>query len=132
MDACDGASACLSVSPLVCDDNLFCNGVETCDSGLGCQGGIPPAIDDGVFCTEDSCDEGNDAIVNIANDQLCDDGDPCTAESCDEFLGCTSEPIPSCGVPPVSTLRTNERVLLALLMLVVTAVLLGSRRQGRV
>jgi hypothetical protein len=62
----------------------------------------------------------------------CDDDDPCTAESCDEFLGCTSEPIESCGVAAVPALRSNGRVLLALLVLAITAVLLGSRRQSRV
>jgi cysteine-rich repeat protein len=132
MDTCDGAGACLSGSPLTCNDGLFCNGVETCDAGLGCLSGTAPAMDDGIACTEDSCDEANDLIVHLANDLSCDDDDPCTAESCDEFLGCTSEPIESCGVATVPAVRSNGRVLLALLMLALAAVLLGSARQRRV
>ena len=130
MDTCDGASTCLSGSPLTCDDDLFCNGLETCDSDLGCQGGTAPVIDDEISCTEDSCDEANDLITHVANDLLCDDEDLCTAESCDEFLGCTSEPIESCGVAAVPAVRPNGRVLLVLFMLAVAAALLGSRRRA--
>ena len=131
-ETCDGAGACLSGSPLLCDDGLFCNGFETCDSGLGCQSGTAPAIDDGVACTEDSCDEANDLIINSANALLCDDQDPCTADSCDEFLGCTNEPIEFCTVEPVPAFSSNGRIVLALFMLVVAAIVLGSSRPRRI
>ena len=87
-------------------------------------------IDDEISCTEDSCDEADDLITHVANDLLCDDEDLCTAESCDEFLGCTSEPIESCGVAAVPAVRPNGRVLLVLFMLAVAAALLGSRRRA--
>ena len=53
----------------MCDDGLFCNGVEIC-AGT-CLAGTPPIIDDGISCTDDSCDEENDLIVNTPNDAYC-------------------------------------------------------------
>ena len=42
----------------LCNDNLFCNGVETCDAVRDCQAGVAPEMDDGLDCTMDSCNEG--------------------------------------------------------------------------
>lgn len=38
----------------LCDDGLFCNGVETCEDGI-CSSGIPPcrSFEDGLVCDED-------------------------------------------------------------------------------
>ncbi len=72
----------------VCDDGLWCNGVESCDPALGCQAGAPPDCDDGINCTSDSCDEDNDQCVHTASNGVCDDGNACTDDSCDPATGC--------------------------------------------
>ena len=79
-----------------CDDALFCNGSETCDAVNDCQAGSPPSIDDGVACTDDSCDEVNDAIVNLANNGNCDDALFCNgSETCDAVNDCQAGSPPS-------------------------------------
>lgn len=78
-----------------CDDGAFCNGVESCDPMADCVAGEAPSIDDGITCTDDSCDEGNDVVVNVANDGSCDDGLFCTGvEVCDVIVDCVP------GTPP--------------------------------
>ncbi|MBC8293775.1 MAG: hypothetical protein H8E45_11510, partial [Proteobacteria bacterium] len=99
-DTCSGGSCVGGVAP-VCDDGLFCTGVESCDALLGCQDNADPVADDGVACTDDSCDELNDVIVNAVNDSNCDDGLFCTGvESCDALLGCqdNADPVADDGV----------------------------------
>ena len=95
-DQCDGAGTCAGTpNDANCDDGAFCNGAETCDAVSDCQAGAPPNADDGVGCTDDSCDEVNDAIVNLANDANCDDGAFCNgAETCDAVSDCQA------GAPP--------------------------------
>lgn len=80
IDACNPANGTVTHTPdnSVCDDGLWCNGQETCDVLLGCQAGTPPTIDDGNSCTDDSCDEINDQVLNVNNNDPCDDGDPFT------------------------------------------------------
>ena len=46
----------------LCDDGLFCNGVEWCDPVQDCQAGPAPALDDGLACTIDACSEELDRI----------------------------------------------------------------------
>ena len=75
----------------LCDDGLFCTGVETCDSVLGCQQGPPPVLDDGVACTVDTCDDALDEVVHTPDPSLCDDDNPCTAELCGVMDGCSHE-----------------------------------------
>ena len=82
-DPCEG---------LVCDDGLFCNGVETCVSGI-CQAGSPVNCDDGVSCTVDTCNEDTDTCVNTPDDAVCADGDLCTDDICDPVLSCSNPPI---------------------------------------
>ncbi len=73
----------------MCDDGLFCNGLETFD-GLVCQPGADPC-DDGVGCTDDVCDDVLDACTNTPNDVNCDDGFFCTGvETCDPVADCQS------------------------------------------
>lgn len=75
----------------LCDDALFCTGVETCDAALDCQAGTPPELDDGVSCTVDTCDDEVDEVVHTPEPSLCDDDNPCTAELCDVVEGCGHE-----------------------------------------
>ena len=103
-----------------CDNGFFCDGAETCDAATGtCQSGTPPDCDDGVGCTVDTCDEVNDACVNMPDDASCDDnnvcngsetcdpvndcqagtpldcddGNLCTTDSCDPLTGCANDPV---------------------------------------
>lgn len=73
----------------VCDDGLFCNGVETCVSG-SCQPGSDP-------CAGQSCDEAGDVCIPPAcdNDGVCEAGEDCDSCAAD----CPSFPLPatSCG-----------------------------------
>jgi hypothetical protein len=69
-----------------CDDDAFCNGVETCDpagGGTGCITGTAPQCADDFDCTVDSCNETSNACSHVANDGLCDDSIECTGDSCD-------------------------------------------------
>ncbi|MFC1888618.1 cohesin domain-containing protein, partial [Thermodesulfobacteriota bacterium] len=54
-ESCDHAA-----DDSLCDDGLWCNGVETCDEVLDCQAGVEMECDDGIPCTEDYCDDEND------------------------------------------------------------------------
>jgi hypothetical protein len=86
-DVC-GNGMCVGL-PLICDDGLFCNGIEECkEAGGGCVPGTPPALDDGVVCTIDTCDDETDLVVHTPEAATCDDGDGCTDEVCDPVEGC--------------------------------------------
>ena len=83
-DSCDNA-----VNDGLCDNGLYCDGVETCDAVAGCQAGIEVVCDDGVSCTDDACDESTDRCAAAASDALCDNGQFCDgAETCDASAGC--------------------------------------------
>ncbi|MEM7249493.1 MAG: S8 family serine peptidase, partial [Acidobacteriota bacterium] len=100
IDSCNEASDSCDNGPddSLCDDGIFCNGIETCDPAIGCQPGTPPSCDDGVGCTIDSCDGGNDACSNAPDDSACDDGLFCNGtETCDPVLGCQSGSDPCAG-----------------------------------
>src|SRR6185369_1066406 len=113
--------ACVG-TPMVCDDGIACNGVETCDTVTGaCVPGTPPNRDDGNPCTDDacdndfgclytaklgSCDDGNlcttgDTCVAgacVGTPTVCDDGNMCNgAETCNPVDGtCQTSPPPTC------------------------------------
>ena len=89
----------------MCDNGLYCDGVETCDPVNDCQYD-PVPIDDGVGCTDDACDPGTGCVFT-PNAKSCDDGDPCTVgdtciqgscsgivDQCDDGDPCTDD---SCG-----------------------------------
>ena len=128
-DACSVGDICQDGlcevgKPLECDDDLFCNGVETCDPVKGCTNGAPPKLDDGIECTKDSCDEEADAVVHTPSNGLCDDADACNGEETCDLEGCVAgkpinvddgdectldscmdgkvvnEPIANCGLSP--------------------------------
>lgn len=96
--ACDGAGVCVGEpDDGRCDDDLFCNGVETCApdddnaDNQGCLSGAAPTLDDDDPCTDDACDEDNDAVVNTPNNQcgctqsadcVPDVPDPCLTYQC--------------------------------------------------
>jgi len=71
--------ACAGGSPLECDDDDVCNGLETCDSLLGCQPGEALDCDDQEPCTADTCDAANGCAHAPAPDGApCEDGDQCS------------------------------------------------------
>ncbi len=87
-----------------CDDDLFCNGVETCapealeSAADGCVAGIAPkgTDPDPVDCQVlGACDEESESfpVVVLAAGDSCDDGIACTtADVCDESGGCKGTP----------------------------------------
>lgn len=66
-----------------CDDDLYCNGVETCVNTL-CQPGEAVDCSDTIGCTADACDEETDSCTNEESNELCQDDDLCNGEEiCD-------------------------------------------------
>lgn len=102
VDACnEGTNSCdHTPSNAVCNDNQYCNGVETCHVTLGCQAGTAPSCNDGVACTDDACNEVTDSCDNVPDNGNCTDGLFCTGvEICDPDSGCEpgADPCPGPG-----------------------------------
>ena len=90
IDACDLDTHICQYGLLVCDDGVFCNGVEICVDG-DCLRGQTPDCDDGFDCTTDGCDSETDTCIHIPDDASCDNGAYCDGtELCDVDLGCQS------------------------------------------
>jgi len=99
VDVCDWFSdGCHSdAADALCDNGLYCDGVEACDAVAGCLAGAPPVCDDGVGCTLDSCDESADGCTSVPEAAACDDGLFCNGvEVCDQALGCQQGVAPAC------------------------------------
>ena len=93
-DSCD-----FTADGTVCDDGLFCNGVETCNASTGCQSAPSEA------CVGSLCDEATDQCVECLDAGDCDDGlycngsETCSAGSCeagsavicDDGVACTTD-----------------------------------------
>lgn len=91
IDACDEVSDRITNTPSndVCNDGLFCNGLEVCDLQLGCQEGVPPRAEDNIDCTVDTCDEEQDIIVNQPDHTACSNHSFCDGdEQCLPEIGC--------------------------------------------
>jgi len=88
VDSCNETSdACDNVpTNSLCDDGLWCNGVETCNPALDCQPGTAVDCNDGNPCTDDSCDEGGDSCEN-----QCNATDP--ADDCCDSPACAGDPV---------------------------------------
>jgi hypothetical protein len=74
------SGTCTGGTPLVCDDNDVCNGLETCTPFVGCQPGTPLDCSDGNSCTDDPCDPiaGCSQHNPLPDDAPCEDGEECT------------------------------------------------------
>ena len=73
----------------LCNNGLYCDGVETCSATLGCQAGTAVNCADSIACTTDSCNETTDSCSHVPNDAACDNGLYCDgAETCSATLGC--------------------------------------------
>jgi hypothetical protein len=90
-DSCDEAGDAIVNAPNdgLCDNGIFCDGVETCDQVLDCQAG---QILDGVPCADGNLcngDEMCEAGVCVHRNPLdCDDSNECTDDLCSQSLGC--------------------------------------------
>lgn len=105
-DSCDPVEC---ISDFDCDDDVFCNGVESCDLGTNtcvalssCPPSIPPTV-----CNEatDSCDP-----VDCISDFDCDDGVFCNGvESCNLDTN-TCVAVSSCppSIPPTVCNETTD------------------------
>lgn len=134
-DTC-GPNGCVNML-VDCDDGLFCT-ADSCDPDTGCiaVSACPPGIEGCVF-RNDSCDEDNDACVDLADDSQCDDGNVCNGtETCDVTtggclpgtppaclggdgccpVGCTDTNDGDCPLAPIPTVSTWGLVVLALLL----------------
>ncbi len=96
----------------LCDDGMFCNGVEICSPESGCRAGVAPDCTDSVACTTNACDEDADTCVATPVDRECRDGNPCTVDTCDPALGCLhSEPPPNCSLTTTTTSTTTTSTI---------------------
>lgn len=59
----------------VCDNGVFCDGVEVCDQKLDCGPGVPPSCTDANVCTIDVCVEASQICEHAPRDADAD-GDP--------------------------------------------------------
>ena len=75
IDDCVSAQCVNTPDDSVCDDELFCNGLETCDPQLDCVPGTPPC--EGLVCVEEG-----DRCVECLDAGDCDDHDVCTYDGC--------------------------------------------------
>ncbi len=103
LDSCDEEANVCRHKPNddLCNNNQFCDGVETCDADFGCVAGTNPC-DDKVPCTIDTCDEAADQCVFTPDDGQCQDDVFCNGvEVCDPEVGCQAgpNPCPDDGVP---------------------------------
>ncbi len=121
-DSCDPRGFCRNpVDLTVCDDHIFCNGVEQCNPIRGCVPGPPEACNDGDVCTIDRCDEetkscghfprdfdeDGEADWHCAGGTDCDDRDPNrgmhASELCDDGVDNDCDEMideADCGGPP--------------------------------
>jgi cysteine-rich repeat protein len=102
-DVCDGGGTCISLDNSdLCDDGVFCNGVDVCTNGScsfhvgdpcilagecadtcvesirACRSPqFEPCSSDGNLCTDDYCN-GLGGCGHVANVAPCEDGDFCT------------------------------------------------------
>ena len=72
IDTCNAATGVCSLTPIVCDDNDACNGLESCNDLTGCVAGTPLVCDDGQFCTLDSCNTATGCIFAPNPDPSCE------------------------------------------------------------
>jgi len=107
-DTCNEATDSCNHAPMdvVCDDGVFCNGVETCDPTLGCQAGPAVPCDDGVSCTSDSCSNVTHMCTHTPVHAVCNNGLFCDgAETCHATLDCQAGGNPC---PGQSCNETND------------------------
>lgn len=88
-DSCDTTrSRCVhTTDDSLCDDGIYCDGVETCSATLGCQAGPVVTCTDQFTCTIDTCIEATHSCQHVLRDAD-GDGDPpiqCNGTDCNDF-----------------------------------------------
>ncbi len=88
-DACDKTlSRCrFKTDDSLCQNPIFCDGIERCDQKIGCQPGPPKDCGDGNVCTIDACVEATQTCTSVLRDAD-GDGDPdvhCGGGDCNDF-----------------------------------------------
>lgn len=118
-DECDENTSQCVFTPVECNNNDLCDGLETCTPATGCVSGLGVVCDDNNDCTLDtcnpqtgSCDHSADGCddLNACNGiETCDGTGGCSAGTtleCDDLDGCTSDvcdPSKGCVFAPVLT-----------------------------
>jgi len=84
-DACDETNDLCThaADDALCNNGLYCDGVEQCDPTDDCEPGIVPDCSDTYDCTVDICDEIGDTCVNDATACVCGDNEIGPGEDCD-------------------------------------------------
>lgn len=101
-DACDHTVARCRFKPddSLCQNPIYCDGVERCDQKIGCQPGPPKDCGDGNVCTIDACVESTKTCTNVPRDAD-GDGDPdahCGGGDCNDLDPTVSSLTPEiCG-----------------------------------
>ncbi|MFH1473568.1 MAG: S8 family peptidase [Candidatus Aenigmatarchaeota archaeon] len=85
VDSCNEGTGSCDNTPdnSICDDEIYCNGVETCHATSDCQAGIPVNCNDNNFCTADSCVEGLKTCENVW--EACGSTDGCCGPDCNSI-----------------------------------------------
>jgi hypothetical protein len=101
-DKCDTSVGRCRFKPddSLCQDGVYCNGVERCDQKLGCVAGAPIGCEDDNICTIDTCIESTQSCTHVLRDAD-GDGDPdihCGGGDCDDQNPNVSSKLPEiCG-----------------------------------
>lgn len=118
-DSCDEENdRCVDTD--LCDDGIFCNGIESCDLATEtcvAVSACPPAIN-GCLVFGSSCDEENDECPGIPDDSLCPPGTSCRDDG-------------QCVAAAVPTVSTWGLAVMLLLLLCGSKVYFSRRRVGR-
>ncbi|MEM1028922.1 MAG: putative metal-binding motif-containing protein [Myxococcota bacterium] len=88
-DACDGELLRCRFLPddSLCQNGIYCDGLEVCDNRLGCILGEPITCSDGSSCTINTCDEATESCLEAPRD-VDGDGDPdenCGGGDCNDL-----------------------------------------------
>jgi hypothetical protein len=93
----------------LCNDGLFCNGLDACDGNGTCVAvGIGPCVAAGLLVCNNVCDEDADNCL-VPEGTPCDDGVFCNgAEACDGAGNCSDHSGDPCVDSPECTRQCNE------------------------
>jgi hypothetical protein len=73
----------------VCNDGLWCNGLDSCNALLGCQAGTPVNCADSFSCTNDFCNETSDSCnIHLNDNTKCFPGQVCNPLQFNPPTGC--------------------------------------------